>query len=101
MSKTDLPFRFCKIGLRNTYLFLAKKWSFVVRFFCFILFCFILFCCNFVQFWLTFLKNPFKRAKFCSLESEIERGRMAEKNVVCRFVCLFVAALSDFGLPFL
>ena len=29
LSKTDLPFRFCKIELRNIY-FWQKKWSFVV-----------------------------------------------------------------------
>ena len=38
LSKTDLPFRFCKIGLRNTlFIFVRKKWSFVVCLFvCFV-----------------------------------------------------------------
>ena len=31
LSKTDLPFKFCKIGLKNTlFIFGRKKWSFVV-----------------------------------------------------------------------
>ena len=34
-SKTDLPFRFCKIGLRNTLFIFGRKCSFVM------LFCFV------------------------------------------------------------
>ena len=48
MSKTDLPFRFCKIGFRNTLFIFGRK-----------------------------------------------NGRL-----FCLFVCVFVAALSDFGLLF-
>ena len=46
LSKTDLPFNFCKIGLKNTLFIFGRK------------------------------------------------------MVVCCFVCLFVATLSDFGLLF-
>ena len=61
MSKADLPFRFCKIGLRNTF-FWQKNCC--------------LFCCNFARFWLTLKKNrsshraekdAFKRKKLFDL----------------------------------
>ena len=37
LSKTDFPFRFCKIGLFFIY-FWQKKWSFVVCLFCLVCF---------------------------------------------------------------
>ena len=41
MSKTDLPFKFCKIGLKNTLFIFGRKMvvcCFVVLFCCFVLF---------------------------------------------------------------
>ena len=73
-SKTDLPFRFCKIGLRKTYyLFRAEK----------MVDC--LFRCNFVRFWLTFLKKSFLKGKICSLESEI-RGVHSILIIILRLI---------------
>ena len=46
LSKTDFPFRFCKIGKKYFIYFWQNKWSFV--------FLFCLFCCNFVRFWNAF-----------------------------------------------
>ena len=47
LSKTDLPFKFCKIGLKNTLFIFGRKNG---RLFCFV----VVVCCNFVRFWLTF-----------------------------------------------
>ena len=71
LSKTDHPFKFCKIGLKNT-LFIFGRKMVVCCLFCFVLFCFVV-CCNFVRFWLTFFWKPFfLREKFCGQESERE-----------------------------
>ena len=51
LSKTDLPFRFCKIGLKNTLFIFGKK---MVVCCCLLLFVVVVVCCNFVRFWLTF-----------------------------------------------
>ena len=51
LSITDLPFRFCKIGLTNTLFIFGRKNGRLL----FCLFRFV--CCNFVRFWLTFFKN--------------------------------------------
>ena len=48
LSKTDLPFRFCKIGLRYTLFIFGRKNGRLLL---------LLFCCNFVRFWLTLKKN--------------------------------------------
>ena len=50
LSKTDLPSDFVELGSEILYLFLQKKWSFVVCLFV----CFVL--CNFVRVWLTFFE---------------------------------------------
>ena len=45
LSKTDLPFKFCKIGLKNTLFIFGRKMvvcCFVLLFCCFVV---LLFCC--------------------------------------------------------
>ena len=46
LSKTDLPFKFCKIGLKNTLFIFGRKNGHLLLF--------VVVCCNFVRFWLTF-----------------------------------------------
>ena len=49
--KTNLPFRLCKIGLRNTSFIFGRKWSFVL--FCFVCL-FLCFVATFFDFGLLF-----------------------------------------------
>ena len=52
LSKTDLPFKFCKIGLKNTLFIFGRKNGRLL----FVVVVVVVVCCNFVRFWLTFLK---------------------------------------------
>ena len=49
LSKTDLSFKFCKIGLKNTLFIFGRKNGRLL-----LLFVVVVVCCNFVRFWLTF-----------------------------------------------
>ena len=71
---TDLPFRFCKIGLRNTLFIFGRKNGRL-------LFCFV--CGNFVRFWLTF-----KKLKYLLIEL---RKMLIKKNVFYVRRCLGIA----------
>ena len=94
VSKTDLPIRFCKIGLGNTLFIFGRKSGRLFMlclfclfcFVCFVLFCFVFFvcflcflcflcfdkvvCCNFVRFWLTFFLKPFFKGTNFAVEWE-------------------------------
>ena len=50
VSKTDLPFKFCKIGLKNTLFIFGRKNGRLLLFVVVV----VVVCCNFVRFWLTF-----------------------------------------------
>ena len=51
LSKTDLPFKFCKIGLKNTLFIFGRKNG---RLLFVVVVVVVVVCCNFVRFWLTF-----------------------------------------------
>ena len=81
LSKMDLPFKFCKIGLKNTLFIFGRKNGRLLLFVVCLLFvcclfvvcllfvcclfvvcllfvcCLFVVCCNFVRFWLTFFLN--------------------------------------------
>ena len=73
MYKTDLPFRFCKIRLRNTLFFLAEK-----MFVC----CFVCFVATLSDFDLLLKKTLLK---VTILQSESERG----VNSICITILRF------------
>ena len=55
LSKTDLPFKFCKIGLKNTLFIFGRKNGRLL--FVVVVVVVVVVCCNFVRFWLTFFFN--------------------------------------------
>ena len=83
VSKTNLPFRFCKIGLRNTYLlylFLAEKM--VVC--CFV--CFVLFVATLSDFGLLFLIEALIELRKMLLRKDLFNVRVRNKvPIFCRF----------------
>ena len=54
LSKTDLPFKFCKIGLKNTLFIFGRKNGRLLFVVIVVVVVVVVVCCNFVRFWLTF-----------------------------------------------
>ena len=76
----DLPFKFCKIGLKNTLFIFGRKNSRLLL--CVVVCCYLLFVVTLSDFGLLFLKN-FKRETFCGQESE--RGVNSILTTILRF----------------
>ena len=79
--QTDLPFKFCKIGLKNTLFIFCRKWSFVCLFVCWFV---CLFVATLFNFGLLFFKFLFK-GKNVAVRRVRERGVNSILTTILRF----------------